>query len=208
MKKQISFLLLVFLSIQSPAQDLFFKTGVNQTSYDFRDKNGDKLDGLLPELGQSYQVGLGIPLFDYWARYELGLTLDAYNASGGDASNNYHWNTSYGGIQNSLAFFPTSGDLTIGISANLGISKIFNGSQIMNNARYSLRDHPEFNGTILHPGLGLSLAYNILKNGYLSLQYDYARSMRLGDKTEENLSFITNRILFGVHFHVDWYEKY
>lgn len=203
MIKYISILLLVLASFQSHAQDLFFKTGINQTTYDFRDKNGNKLSRLLPELGQSYHAGLGIPLFDYWARYEIGLTLDAYNASGGDLTKYYHWNTNYGGIRNSFTFFPIDEEVTLGITANLGVSTILNGTQILNNTRFSLRDDPEFTGAVLHPGLGFSLAYNILKNGYLSFQYDHSRSLRLGDKAEENLNFITNRILFGIHFQID-----
>jgi hypothetical protein len=202
MKKYVFFILLVLVSVQGSAQDLFFKVGINQTTYDFRDKNGDKLSRLNSELGQSYTAGLGIPLFDYWAKYEIGLTLDAYNGSGGDLTKFYTWNTNYGGVQNTVTFFPIDEEITLGISANLGVSTILNGTQILNNSRYSLTDDPEFNGARLHPGFGVSLAYNILENGYLSFQYDYSRSISLRDKTAENLNFITNRILFGIHFQI------
>jgi hypothetical protein len=203
MKKYIALVLLGLVSFQSQAQDLFFKTGINQTTYDFMDKNGNKLSRLLPELGQSYSAGVGFPLFSYLARYEIGLTLDAYNASGGDLTKYYHWNTNYGGVRNSFTFFPIDEEVTLGITANLGVSTILNGTQILSNTRYSLRDDPEFSGAVLHPGLGFSLAYNILDNGYLSFQYDHSRSLRLGDKAAENLNFISNRILFGIHFQID-----
>jgi hypothetical protein len=198
----ISCLLLLAGSNISIGQEIFIKTGINQTSYDFKDKNGEKLAGLNPELGQSYQVGAGIPLFNQRAKYEVGLTLDAYNASGGNLTKFYNWNTTYGGVRNSFTFFPIQEAVTLGIVANLGVSTILNGTQILNNTRYSLRDNPEFNGALLHPGLGLSLSYTILPNGYLSFQYDYSRSVRLGNKTEEELNFRTTRILFGIHFQI------
>lgn len=201
-------LLLVFLmvSMQGKAQDFFFKTGLNQTTYKFKDAAGVSMDELLPGVGSSYQAGFGLPLYDYWVRYELGLTLDSYNASGGDTGNTYGWKTTYGGLRNSVGFFPLDGDLTLGILGNFGISGIISGAQTINNAENSLMTEPEFNGVMIQPGVGLSVSYNILNNGYLTFDYDYSKTLRLKNNLTEKLSFNTHRILFGVHFHLEWHD--
>ena len=204
--KKMMLLVFLLLSMTGNAQDFFFKTGVNQTAYKFKDAAGISMEELLPGVGSSYQAGFGFPLYDYWVRYEGGVTIDSYNASGGDPGNAYGWNTTFGGLRNSVGFFPLDGDLTLGILGNFGISRIITGAQTINNAQYSLQDHPEFRGVMIQPGVGLSVSYNILNNGYLTFDYDYSRMQRLKNNLPEKLSFATHRILFGVHFHLEWHD--
>jgi hypothetical protein len=199
----ILFLVLFAATLSSYAQTVYFKTGINNTAYDFKDQNGEKVSGLVPGVGSSFEMGIGLPLAEEWFKYELGLSLDSYNATGGDLNNNYSWNTNYGGVKNTITFFPTSGEFNLGILAVAGASTIFNGSQVINNSRYELRNNPEFKGLLLQAGLGLSLSYNIFNQGFLSLQYDYSKSFRVGEQTDEKLSYLNNRILFGIHFQLD-----
>lgn len=199
----ILLLLLFAATLPSYAQTVYFKTGINNTAYDFKDQNGEKVSGLVPGIGSSFDLGVGLPFAQDWFKYELGLSLDSYNATGGDQSNNYSWNTNYGGIKNTISFIPTTGDLGIGVLGLIGASKIFNGSQTLNNARYDLKNHPEFDGIFFQAGLGLSVSYNIFNQGFLSLQYDYSKSFRAGQLSEEKLSYLNNRILFGIHFQLD-----
>jgi len=204
--KKMMLLVFLLLSMTGNAQDFFFKTGVNQTAYKFKDAAGISMEELLPGVGSSYQAGFGLPLYDYWVRYEGGVTIDSYNASGGDPGNTYGWNTTFGGLRNSVGFFPLDGDLTLGILGNFGISRIITGAQTINNAQYSLQDHPEFRGVMIQPGVGLSVSYNILNNGYLTFDYDYSKTLRIKNNLPEKLSFATHRILFGVHFHLEWHD--
>jgi len=204
--KKLMLLVFLLVSMQGKAQDFFFKTGVNHTTYKFKDAAGIPMDELLPGVGSSYQAGFGLPLYDYWLRYEVGVTVDSYNASGGDAGNAYGWNSTFGGLRNSVGFFPLDGDLTLGIVGNFGISRIISGAQTINDAQYSLQDHPEFRGVMMQPGLGLSVSYNILNNGYLTFDYDYSKTLRIKNNLPEKLSFNTHRILFGVHFHLEWHD--
>ena len=204
--KKMMLLVFLLLSMTGNAQDFFFKTGVNQTTYKFKDSDGSSMEELLPGVGSSYQAGIGFPLSDYWVRYEGGVTIDSYNASGGDPGNTYGWNTTFGGLRNSVGFFPLDGDLTLGILGNFGISRIITGAQTINNEQYSLMIEREFKGVMIQPGIGLSVSYNILNNGYLTFDYDYSRTLRLVNTLEEKLSFATHRILFGVHFHLEWHD--
>ncbi len=203
--RKITIIILLFFAadLRSFAQSIYFKTGLNQTNYSFKDQSGEKVTGFIPDIGSSFELGVGLPFAQDWFKYELGLSFDSYNSTGGDVNNNYSWSTNYGGVKNTLSFFPTTGELSLGILALAGASKIFGGTQVLNNSRYDLKNHPEFNGILFQAGLGLSLSYNIFKQGFLSLQYDYSKSFRAGEKTEEKLSYLNNRILFGIHFQLD-----
>ena len=200
MKRPIFVILFILVNHLTHGQNLFFKTGLNYTSYNFEDQNGKKLQGLIPGVGSSFQLGAGIPLVESVVEYEIGLTLDSFDASGGGSMDNFNWNTTYGGIRNSIEFYPIWGDLTLGIQANLGTSKIINGSQDLNNSKFDISKHPEFNGILVQPGLGLTMLYQVFDQGLLSFQYDYSRSITLGEKTVETLSFRNSRILFGIHY--------
>jgi hypothetical protein len=200
MKRLLFVFLLILVNNLTQGQNLFFKTGLNHTTYNFKDQNGIKLQGLIPGVAPSYQLGAGFPIFQEWGNYEIGVTIDSFDATGGGSNDNFHWNTTYGGIRNSVEFYPIWGDLTLGIKANLGTSKIINGSQSLNNAKFDISRHPEFNGILLQPGLGLTISYRVFEQGSLSFQYDYSNSTTLGKKTMETLNFQNNRILFGIHY--------
>lgn len=200
MKRLLFIFFLILVNNLTVAQELFFKTGLNHTTYNFKVKNEKKLQGLIPGVGSSYQLGAGIPLVENVVKYEIGLTLDSFDASGGGSTDNFNWNTTYGGIRNSVEFYPIWGDLTLGIQANLGASKIINGSQDLNNSKFDISKHPEFNGILLQPGLGLTMSYQVFDQGLLSFQYDYSTGTTLGKKTVEILKFQNNRILFGIHY--------
>jgi hypothetical protein len=202
-RKSILLIVIFIISFQIYAQDVYFKTGLNNTSYDFKDKNGERISGLVKGIGSSYELGIGFPFAQDWFKNEFGISLDSYNSTGGDLNNNYSWDTNYGGIKNTFSFFPTTGELNFGILALSSASTILNGSQGLNNSRYDLKRQPEFNGIFFQVGLGLSVSYNIFNQGFLSLQYDYSKSFRVGEMTEEKLSFINNRILFGIHFQLN-----
>ena len=96
-------LLILIVSFRSFSQNVYFKTGINQTKYGFKDQNGEKVSGLVPGVGSSFDLGIGLPFAQDWFKYELGLTLDSYNATGGDQNNNYTWNTNYGGVKNTIS---------------------------------------------------------------------------------------------------------
>lgn len=181
-------------------QNIYFKSGINLTNYQFEDINGKKAEGLNSDIGSSYELGIGLPIASEWFKYELGIALDSYNATGGDLSNSYSWNTNYGGIKNTFSYSPSVGELNFGFFAVGALSTMINGTQVMNNSRYELRSHPDFKGLLLQTGLGLSASYNIFNQGFISLQYDFTKSFTLGEKTEDKLSFLNNRVLFGIHF--------
>ena len=194
-------LITTLLSLPASAfgQNIYFKTGLNLTNYQFMDREGNKAEGLNSASGSSYEIGLSIPLRNEWLKYELGIALDAYNASGGDVNNNYTWETNYGGIKNTISFTQNVGEFDLGFYALGLLSTMINGAQVINNSRHDLINHPDFKGILLQKGAGLSASYKIIRNGLISLQYDFTKSFKIGEKPAEKLTFLNNRILFGIH---------
>jgi hypothetical protein len=39
-----------------------------------------------------------------WLKNEVSLNLDSFNSYGGNQNNNYSWETTYGGLTNTLSF--------------------------------------------------------------------------------------------------------
>ena len=91
--------LLSVLSLTVSAQEIFIKTGINSTTYDFRSANGDKLLDFTPGMGNSIEMGMGFPFVPKtkkegapekersyspnWLKNEVSLNLDSFNSFGG-----------------------------------------------------------------------------------------------------------------------------
>lgn len=214
---------------ESYAQDIFFKTGKNFTTYDFKSDAGIKITDFLPGTGSSYEFGLGtvfflekqpdpvnqdsIPTFmsprpslksrPILFRYEGSLTLDSYDSYGGDLNNSYSWETTYGGVRNRLSILGSVGALELGLSGILGASTIITGTQEVNKSMFDLREFEDFSGVFLQAGLGGSASFQMVSQGFISLSYDYSKSYRVGQQTPNQLRFKNQRIVFGIHFKFD-----
>jgi hypothetical protein len=219
MKKLARAFVIVFLFYtEAYGQEVFFKTGKNFTTYEF--KSGSGLDiTFLPGRGDSYEFGLGFPFAEkegtgptvvsndtsspIWLKYEASLTLDSYDSYGGDLNNNYSWETTYGGVRNRLSILGKVGGLDLGLMGILGASKMITGTQVVNKSRFDLREFEDFSGVFIEGGLGGSASFQVVNQGFLSLSYDYSKSFRVGEQSPDRLRFNNQRIVFGIHFKLD-----
>lgn len=192
--------LILYFPVFVFGQDIYIKSGINFTHYQFKDINGRIVEGLISDIGSSYEMGLKLPLVRKSFKYELGIALDSYNSTGGDLNNNYSWNTNYGGIKNTFSYSPTVSQFNLDFFAISAASTIINGNQVINTSRYRLKGHPDFSGILLQTGFGLSTSYNIFSRGLISLQYDFSKSFKIGKRKDEKLSFLVNRIMVGIYF--------
>lgn len=203
MKKLILLLVMIgsFQSIQS--QEIYFTTGKNFTDYAFK-TGSDSSNNLQSGIGAFYEMGYVVPLSYEKLNYAIGLSLNEYNAIGGDATNSYTWNTEYIGIQNTLfySFFKNDG-FDVAAKAGLGVATMLYGKQEINSAFYDLSSQKEFSGFFIQPGLGFQAKYNLSGKGSLSLGYHFSKSFNLSNSTEEKLSFNTHQIQFGIHFAIN-----
>ncbi len=217
MKKLPRAFVLVFLFYsEAYGQEVFLKTGKNFTTYDFNSDQGIAISEFLTGTGSSLEFGLGFPLMEKgvygpdrggfeqlrttFLRYEVALTLDDYDSYGGDLNNNYSWETTYAGVRNRLSILGKLGALELGLSGIVGASKMITGTQVVNKSRFDLSEFEDFSGVLLQGGLGGSASFQVVNQGFLSLTYDYTRSLRMGGQTSGQLSFRNQRIVFGIHF--------
>ncbi len=208
-------ILLFALSLTTVAQEIFIKTGINSTTYDFRSSNGDKLLDFTPGMGNSLEIGMGFPFVPKskkvdalakersyspnWFKNEVSLNLDSFNSFGGNQNNNYSWETTYGGITNTLSFLAHIGEVELGVRGNLGLSRMISGTQVINSSRFSLKEEADFQGVFAKTGVGASASYPVFQRAFLNLTYSYSKSSRLGGPEEEQVRFLSHGFLFGLY---------
>jgi hypothetical protein len=146
-------------------QEIFIKTGFNSSTYDFRSVSGDQLLDFSPGIGSSIQTGMGFPFLlkkakedstqvgpsysPHWFKNEISLNLDNFNSFGGNLNNNYSWETTYGGLTNSISFLAHIGEVELGLRGLLGVSGMISGTQVINNSRFTLNGQDDFSGLLL-----------------------------------------------------------
>jgi hypothetical protein len=203
------------MQLPSFGQEIFIKTGFNSTTYDFRSVSGDRLLDFSPGIGSSIQTGMGFPFLlkktkedstqkapsysPHWLKNEVSLNLDNFNSFGGNLNNNYSWETTYGGLTNSISFLAHIGDVELGLRGLLGISGMISGTQVINNSRFTLNGQDDFSGVFARRGGGLSASYPVFQRGFINLTYSYSRSSRLGGSQDEKVIFLTHSLLFGLY---------
>jgi hypothetical protein len=203
--------LLLFLFVlcvaTSDAQTICFFTGKNYTTYDLK-YDGEYANTLEKKgEGDSYEIGVSFPIpvarlqFDNPLNYSIGLTLNQYNAEAGNENNSYLWKTEYLGVQNTIAYsFIKSNHLDLAVKGGFNFGTMLYGNQKNNNSTYDLKAYDEFTGLVFRPSLGLQVKCNLSEYGYLSIGYDYSKSVNLSNETSKKLFFKTHQILFGIHF--------
>jgi hypothetical protein len=212
------FLTCLFLFAVVPrmtAQEIFIKTGINSTTYDFRSADGIKLLDFTPGMGNSIEMGMGFPFVPKskkdgakekersyspnWFKNEVSLNLDSFNSYGGNQNNNYSWETTYGGVTNTLSFLAHIGEVELGIRGSLGLSGMISGTQVINSSRFPLKGEADFQGLFAKTGIGASASYPVFQRAFLNLTYNYSKSSRLGGPEEEQVRFLSHGVLFGLY---------
>jgi len=194
-------LMMIVMSYQSiQSQEIYFKTGKNFTQYDYKSDTSSS-PSLQAGSGNFYEIGYVMKLNNEMLKYAIGLSLNEYNAIGGNAVSSYSWDTQYLGVENtfSIAFVNWNG-LQASVNGGLGISSLIYGKQNINGEYLDLSSQKEFSGIWVAPKLGLTASYNVDNDIYLSLGYAYSKSFNLSNSTDEKLSFNNSQIQFGVHF--------
>jgi len=208
-------LLLVGIQVHSFGQEIFIKTGINSTTYDFRSTDGIKLLDFTSGMGNSIEMGMGFPFVPKskkegapekersyspnWFKNEVSLNLDSFNSFGGDQNNNYSWETTYGGITNTLSFLAHIGEVELGIRGHVGLSGMLSGTQVINSSRFPLKGTADFKGVFAKTGVGASASYPVFQRAFLNLTYNYSKSARLGGPQEEQVRFFSHGFLFGLY---------
>jgi hypothetical protein len=233
---------MIGIQLHSFGQEIFLKTGINSTTYDFRSTDGAKLLDFTSGMGNSIEIGMGFPFVPKskiegasdkkrsyspnwfknegslnidsliegasdkkrsyspnWFKNEVSLNLDSFNSFGGDQNNNYSWETTYGGITNTLSFLAHIGEVELGIRGHVGLSGMLSGTQVINSSRFPLKGTADFKGVFAKTGVGASASYPVFQRAFLNLTYNYSKTARLGGTQEEQVRFLSHGFLFGLY---------
>ena len=201
MRKIALFLFFSTLVLSSKAQNMYFLTGSNFSTYDFNQQMTTTLES---GTGSFYEIGFSKKLKPRNLVYNVGVNLNEYNAFARSTANNYEWNTKYLGIQNALEYrFPIGDKFKVNIQAGINISSIVYGRQQINGVYYNLMKQGEFSYINIDPYARLQLAYKISDIGFMSIGYGFCKSFFWMNNTAEKLSITTNQLVFGFHFNIN-----
>jgi hypothetical protein len=201
---------LLFLLVSSgcfvQAQELFFSTGKNFTTYNYKNSLGITNSNLRSGEGSFYQLGMDIKLSKSVdpkkLTYAVSLVYNQFNAIGGTSTDNYSWKTNYLGVQNALNFTFIEVSKSFKVKTKLGFaaSTIMNGEQNINNVIHDISNHEEFSGIVIQPNISVDFQYTINQNIKISGGYEFSKVFNISNSSKEKLSFTNNQIHFGLHF--------
>lgn len=192
----------VFFLTSLSGQDLFGKIGKNFTYFDYRNTAGEKLDGLMPGTGTTFEAGVAWGLDKRSTlHYASSLVYNNYNASAYVNQYEYTWKTSYLGLKN-MCYFRVYEALTsfaVRLKAGFALSHIMSGKQNNNGIIYPLTQNSEFKGVFIAPEAGVEMTYAFNNSIYVGAGYAFNKSWNL-KKLDERLSFNNHNVYIGVYF--------
>ncbi|WPR70476.1 hypothetical protein SLW70_11030 [Flavobacterium sp. NG2] len=209
MIKSYLMLILLLVTVNIFSQEIYFTSGKNYTKYIYKDANLQVNSNLQSGTGNFYEAGYTNASTSKRMLYSFGLSLNEYNAVGGNTTNSYRWDTQYLGVHGGLSFkFFTiqsnqKNDIDFLVKTGLNAATIIYGKQQVNGIYYDLMNQKEFSGIILESSLGLTVRYGIPSFGGLSIGYDFCQSLNLTNSSKEKLSFNTNQLELGIHFNIN-----
>ena len=104
MKKTFMIMLFFCIFYSNQAQEVYFYSGKNFTTYDFKNSSRNNNPNLKNGTGTFYEVGYNKKIKQDRFSYSLAFDLNEYNTTGGSTVSNYQWNTYYIGIQTRLYY--------------------------------------------------------------------------------------------------------
>ena len=193
------------------AQEVYLNVGRNFTSYDYTNSQGEENPNIKPSNGASYSLGY---IFKIRKKFGVatGLTLDQYNATGGNYVYNYSWDTNYLGLKGMAKYTllaaeketevdsassSCKGRFAIHFNAGINLNHIISGEQKINGQTFDLTSEDEFKGLFIKPGVGLDIQYFLLENIAVGLSYHLSKNFAMSSG-EEELNFNNNQLLFGL----------
>ena len=196
-------LLLVFLVASGGlcAQDIYLKTGLNNTTYNYKSTTGEKNKTFQSDLGNAYELGYRFPLLDRSRFfYDVGFVLNEYNAVVGEADASIKWKTGYVGIQSTIIYTVIKYDyFSIDVKGGGGLNTILYGKEDIDGVVYDLRNNSDFRGAVFHVLLGLQGNLIATEYCHFSVGYNYSKTISTLQKPEK-FSIESSQIMFGIHF--------
>ena len=207
MKHILTGLLFFLVCALSFGQETYFSAGRNFTTYDYTNSSGESNLNVQNSSGASYEVGYAMKINSKLG-LAIGVTLNQYNATGGDFVNNYSWDTNYLGAQgvfkfnvfkeNSSRWGYNNSKFGLSLNAGLNLNHIISGQQKINGQTYDLTKNDEFKGFYVQPMLGFDVRCQIINDIAVGLGYHYSKNFGLSNTTDQKLNFNNNQLQFNL----------
>ena len=94
--KKLTLLIIILIGTSLYAQDVFLETGMNFTSYDYKNANGGTTDNIKSGNGLFLRAGLGS--IGFRSKFSYGISLNKFNATGGNGFDKYDWDVTHLGV--------------------------------------------------------------------------------------------------------------
>ena len=164
MKHFLSCMLIVLVLNFTYSQEAYFSMGRNFTTFDYTNSEGNSNDNIEGSSGAAYELGYVFYLGDKLG-LAAGLTLNEFNATGGNQANSYEWNTNYLGVQGILKYEIIGGsqsDFGLNVNGGINLNHIVNGKQKINGQTFELACEDEFKGLFAQPIIGLDASIKLI----------------------------------------------
>jgi hypothetical protein len=201
--KYLYFFFIGALTMNSYSQEFSFATGTNFTTYNYKNSFGERNRNIDSERGSFYEfIYLRSIDRNKKLKFQLGGSLNEYNASSRNGSSSYSWESTYLGLKGGIIYniFPTEYLVNVAISLALNLNGIIDGKQRVNGIDFDLTEQTQFNGLFLQTETGLSIYYAVNKGFKVGLGYQYSLNNKIKKITSESLVYSNNQIQFKLQF--------
>lgn len=219
------FFLLIF-SHSLHAQKWTFQSGVNLTTYDFKNTAGNSLAGIKAGSGSLHAIQYHRKLADTsailvnsspWAIYlnqrpvlakvlgkfqwGFGLQFNQFNAVGDAVNTAYSYQTNYVGISPSIQFSQKIyKSLSVQTSGVFQVNQLIQGNQWVNNRFIDLKADPQFKNTQILTGFQLGLQQEITDGVQISISCQQISSLKANESQGTSLVLRPSSLIFGLVF--------
>jgi hypothetical protein len=188
------------------AQSVYLKAAKNFTTFKYIRSDGVSSDDIQKGVGVDFELGYRSLLFyrDSRFSYEVGLTLNEYNALVGTDSNTITWKTNYLGIQNSFLYsFFNNDKYSISAKIGLNVSKIVYGKQAIDEVLYDIRKNDDFKTVLFQYAVGLDTKFNVSDQIFIGLGYSFLNSINQSRSSLSKFYIKTGQINAGIYFEIE-----
>ena len=199
MKNFLSCVLIILALNFTYSQEAYFSMGRNFTTFDYTNSEGNTNDNIEGSSGAAYELGYVFSLGDKLG-LAAGLTLNEFNATGGNPVNNYSWETNYLGVQGIFKYAVLGGrrsDFGLNLNAGINFNHIVSGKQKINGQAFELACEDEFKGLFAQPIIGLDAKYQINSDFALGLGYHFSKNFGL-TSSDQKLNFNNSQLQFNL----------
>ena len=186
--KKLIVIMCIFSAYVMYGQDVFIETGLNLTEYNYKDPQGNNNDNISPGAGYYLRAGLGNIIDNNFLYY--GLSIQKYNATGGNNTDSYQWDVTHlGAFADYMLPLDDRGE-SVFFTGGLELSMMINGNQKIGGQSFNLSEYDEFKGLWINPKLGFSYrAFQAVEVGYF-----FQFGLNPMNSSEEKLSFVSHKI--------------